>query len=283
MSEEACEDLAKTFKREGFKVSAFSRSKTIAKRDHPRFVTSRKVLQPGDPKAHQFIGVDDAIAAFPAAIGGRLDGALLNLAALSLKPGKMVVIRPHLDYPIAYAEDLEAGAFLLEQLSNKGLLELSPLTDGRGAKLTVDGWRRIEELTLPSTPIDPRSVFVAMWFAAEGRDMRERGIRTAIEKAGYSEPFIADRVDFLGRIDDRIIAELRKASFVVADMTSHRPNVYFEAGFAEGLGKPVIYTCHQDDIEQCHFDTRQQNIVVWTDADDLSERLSRRIGAVIGP
>jgi nucleoside 2-deoxyribosyltransferase len=62
---------------------------------------------------------------------------------------------------------------------------------------------------------------------------------------------------------------------------TQRGGVYFEAGFAMGLGKLVIWTCHEDDVEKLHFDTRQYNHIVWTDATDLKEKLMLRIEATL--
>ena len=58
--------------------------------------------------------------------------------------------------------------------------------------------------------------------------------------------------------------------------------MYYEAGFAHGHNIPVIFTCFADAIDHVHFDTRQYNHIVWTDADDLRIRLAQRISATIG-
>jgi hypothetical protein len=68
----------------------------------------------------------------------------------------------------------------------------------------------------------------------------------------------------------------------VADFTGHRGGVYFEAGFAMGLGLPVFFTCRNTELEKLHFDVRQYNTIDWSDASDLSSRLQVRIEAVIG-
>jgi nucleoside 2-deoxyribosyltransferase len=68
----------------------------------------------------------------------------------------------------------------------------------------------------------------------------------------------------------------------VADFTGQRHGVYFEAGFAQGLGLPVIWTCREDHVKNLHFDTRQQNHITWEQSDDLREKLKNRIWAVIG-
>ena len=86
------------------------------------------------------------------------------------------------------------------------------------------------------------------------------------------------------KIDDEIVAGIRRSKFLVADFTSHRGGVYFEAGLAIGLGLPVIWLCRKDELEKTHFDTRQYNFIVWeTDqAVELSRALQNRIEATIG-
>lgn len=56
------------------------------------------------------------------------------------------------------------------------------------------------------------------------------------------------------RIDDKILAEIRRSGLLVADFTGHRQGVYFEAGFALGLDVPVIWCCREDEIEKAHFE-----------------------------
>lgn len=82
-----------------------------------------------------------------------------------------------------------------------------------------------------------------------------------------------------GKIDDRIIAEIRIAGLVVADFTGGRGGVYYEAGYAQGLGIPVVWTCREDYFREkgVHFDTRQYNHIVWRDAADLREKLKNRL------
>src|SRR5215472_8908980 len=56
------------------------------------------------------------------------------------------------------------------------------------------------------------------------------------------------------RITETILAMIRQARFVVADLTHERPNVYFELGYARGLGKTVITLLRAGTI--AHFDVR---------------------------
>jgi nucleoside 2-deoxyribosyltransferase len=106
-------------------------------------------------------------------------------------------------------------------------------------------------------------------------------VQPAIRGAGYN-PIIVSGVEHINKIDDEIISQIRKSKFLVADFTGHRGGVYFEAGFAMGLGMPVFWSCRRDDLINLHFDVRQYNCIDWTDPADLAVRLKRRIEAVIG-
>jgi hypothetical protein len=124
--------------------------------------------------------------------------------------------------------------------------------------------------------------FIAMWFDKSMDPARADGFEPAIREAGYT-PVIVSGVEHINKIDDEIISQIRRSKFLVADFTGHRGGVYFEAGFAMGLGIPVFWTCRQDDIKNLHFDIRQYNSIDWTDPADIAARLRRRIEAVIGP
>ena len=80
---------------------------------------------------------------------------------------------------------------------------------------------------------------------------------------------------------DEIIAEIRNCEFMVADFTGQRAGVYYEAGFAMGLGRSVIWCCHKDEVEKLHFDTNHKNHIAWETPAGLRERLYRRIRATI--
>ena len=103
--------------------------------------------------------------------------------------------------------------------------------------------------------------------------------------AGY-EPKRIDRHPHNQKIDDEIIAMIRRSKFVIADLTGQRGGVYFEAGFAMGLGREVIWTCCKDELDkhEIHFDTRQYYFVTWEPdkLSDFQERLHNRIEAIVG-
>ena len=145
--------------------------------------------------------------------------------------------------------------------------------------ITAEGHMAADELTAKRGRSE--EVFVAMSFSTEMMSAYENGLQVGIEQAGYV-PIRVDRTEHVNRIDDEIVARIRKSAFVVADFTEQRPGVYFEAGFALGLKLPVIWTCRADDIRGLHFDVRQYNCIAWKDEADLARRLQLRIEAVVG-
>jgi nucleoside 2-deoxyribosyltransferase len=119
-----------------------------------------------------------------------------------------------------------------------------------------------------------------MWFTTELNPVWTDGIRPALISLKF-EPKRIDETHADDKIDDRILAEIRRAGLVVADFTGHRGGVYFEAGFALGLGIPVIWTCRRSDHDKTHFDTRQYQHLLWDTPEDLKEKLVNHIAARI--
>ena len=229
------------------------------------------------------INVDELLARFPRTVPERLDRTLTNLAALSPSGGSEVSIE-HKDCPLFFAESPKEGVYYVKALRDQGWINevlVSPWT----VVLTPAGWARVQEL-IEAGPSANNPVFVAMSFGdAETKAsmdlVYEEGLRRGIKRAGYK----VDRVDQIEHnewIMDQVMAGIRGAPFVVADFTGHRNGVYFEAGFAKGLGIPVICTCRDGELDKAHFDTRQLNHIVWKTPTELSERLYNRIIGTIG-
>jgi hypothetical protein len=219
-------------------------------------------------------------------VAERLDRTLLNLTLLSPKLGKRIELANGRDYPVGYAEDDEVFDFLLGQLQRSGYLDSDEARASGdevppAVRLNVDGWNYVAELQRARAGTDPLQAFVGMAFRDDVKAAYTEGIEPGIQDAGYNSLRI-DRKEHNNKIDDEIFAEIRKSRFVVADFTHHRGGVYLEAGFAQGLDLPVIWTVRKDQIKKCHFDTRQYNHIDWTTPQELRERLRLRIEATIG-
>ena len=172
--------------------------------------------------------------------------------------------------------------YLIQYLIENGWLKGTMYAGGGSFEVTVDGHSRIGD---QATNVDSAQAFVAMWFDVSVKEIFEKGIEPAIVDAGYN-PLRIDRKEYIGKVDDQIIAEIRRSRFLVADFTQGkdgaRGGVYYEAGFAHGLNLPVIFTCKENSLKDLHFDTNHYNHIVWIDAQELREKLRNRILAVIG-
>ena len=148
--------------------------------------------------------------------------------------------------------------------------------------VTIDGYSRIADRL---TNVDSSQAFVAMWFDESMDEAARNGIELGIEDAGY-RPYRIDREDYIDKIEDEVIAQIRRSRFLVADFNhgadGARGSVYYEAGFAHGLGLQVIFTCRKDAMKTLHFDTAHYPHIDWADPAELCERLKKRILAVIG-
>jgi hypothetical protein len=180
------------------------------------------------------------------------------------------------DYPLIAATNSIELSELVAHLQRREWLK-----DGTtNCQLTIPGWLEIEPM--PRQGGIPGRCFVAMWFSEKTRAAYENGIEPAVRDAGFDAIRI-DKKEHNNEIPDEIIAEIRNCQFMVADFTGQRAGVYYEAGFAMGLGRPVIWCCCKDEIDKgmLHFDTNHKNHIGWETPEELRQRLCRRIRATI--
>ena len=135
----------------------------------------------------------------------------------------------------------------------------------RYVSLTFEGWEHYEELKRAS--VDSNKAFMAMKFGdVELDEIFKNTFKPAVKQTGF-ELFKLDERPVAGLIDNRMRVEIRTSRFLVADLTHSNPGAYWEAGYAEGLGKHVIYTCKKstfkDEKKKPHFDTNHHLTVLW--------------------
>ncbi len=241
----------------------------ILEYDLPMITISSNVLQKiEDPSLLDYYFV-------PRNISDKVNLLLRYFEKKSNHPGERVSIDAALDYPVVFANKPNELRFYLAQLVRNGLISDEGSYD---YTLLMDGWSRLDELNRET--IKKNQAFIAMWFDPTMSDVYENGLRKAVTDCNY-QPMKIDLKEHNNKIDDEIIAEIRNSGFLVADMTGNRGGVYFEAGFAMGLGVPVIWTCKKDEIGNLHFDTRQFNHIEWETAEELCKKLTNRIKATI--
>jgi hypothetical protein len=178
---------------------------------------------------------------------------------------------------VSYSDSQQELVVIIDYLKQEGLL--TNIGIPQGEHLTAKGYIAADELRAKRAASS--QAFVSMWLDVSMQSIYERGLSVGIRSAGFS-PLLIPKKEHANKIDDEIIAEIRRSAFIVADFTGQRQNVYFETGFAIGLGFPVIWTCRQDEIKNLHFDIRQYNSIDWKDEGELAIRLQRRIEAMLG-
>jgi len=148
--------------------------------------------------------------------------------------------------------------------------------------ITYDGKEFVENLGLDN---NSNKIFIAFYFSDEMKIQFEPIIKKAVLDASEGK-FEAVRVsssttDHDAKIDDELIGMIKSSKAVIADFTGNRTAVYYEAGFAMGLGIPVIWTCKKDDVDKLSFDTRQYPHIIWENEEDLYKQVVNRLKAKI--
>jgi nucleoside 2-deoxyribosyltransferase len=159
--------------------------------------------------------------------------------------------------------------YLFEVCESMGWIQYNIGSAGKDeVRLTFEGWHRFDNLQ--RMQVQSRIGFMAMQFnVAEINVAYEQCFKKAAEDAGFGLRILTEGQG-AGLIDDQLRVAIRAAKFLVADVSTGNRGAYWEAGFAEGLGRPVIYTCKEEVFNDRnhqhhpHFDTNHMNTVLWT-------------------
>lgn len=255
-------------------LAAWVREQAVQGRKRPTICSSEY----SDTAGSENYRVDQILETLvPRSIAERLERILENLAAMTGEPGEQCGV-DNRDIYACYAHSPWQMHFYLSALEESRWIR--HIADGFSTMMiTPSGWGRIGELQAVGARAG--QAFVAMSFAKELDEVWEKGLYKGIYEAGY-RPLRVDKEEHNEKVCDKIILEIRRSGFLVADVTGHRQGVYFEAGYGKGLGIPVIWTCRADELSKCHFDTRQYNYIVWETPEGLAKALEQRIRATIG-
>ncbi len=195
-------------------------------------------------------------------------------------------------HAIVGAMDRNSSDWLLRHLQDQGVIDIGadtpatrPHPTGGGSivirslrdlRLTLAGWKQYE--TAKHGGFHADYGFLAMQFGDPTLDrLVEDTVKPIIlTETGYRLVDMRD-VAQAGIIDNIMRMLIRDAAFVIADLTHGNQGAYWEAGYAEGLEKPVVYICEKGVFEDSgtHFDTNHCTTVPWTtdDQDGFCERL----------
>lgn len=222
---------------------------------------------------------------YPKTPKAKLDNLFLSLFKMQNFDGELVRINNIVPKPEFYFKHFfksnDECTYYLEELTYQGLIKLSinPVRIPMDFSITFRGLNYFIELTERGDLSN--KCFLAMSFDSSMKETRET-LKSVIQKNGF-EPIIIDEqsIESTQTINDAIIAAIKSCKFCIADFSQQKDGVYFESGFAAGLNKPVIYTCHDEWFSKSHFDTNHFPHLIYKSTDDLADKLDNKIKAWI--
>lgn len=202
----------------------------------------------------------------------QLDNLILYLGNQLSGPGETVNIEPfELTTELGSISE-SATSWNIQGALKENLIEGIPtLQSFLNVTLTYAGWKRFADIQNEAT--NSKKAFMAMKFGDPEMDrVFHECLKPAAAQAGFTLSKLNDEPR-AGLIDDRLRLEIRTSRFVIADLSHGNNGAYWEAGYAEGLGRPVIYTCKESVFlnphSKPHFDTNHYLCIQWS-IDNLS-------------
>ena len=201
-----------------------------------------------------------------------VDQAVMWLAEKS-RPGEPITFSAQAHRAVIGATSARGAAWAMKQAVAAQYIigAMNPTDEWMDATLTAKGWNRYAELMRDGA--GSRHAFMAMKFGVPEMDAVYRDhMKSAVLQAGFELRRTDESHKSAGLIDNRMRVEIRTSRFLICDLSHGNQGAYWEAGFAEGLGRHVIYTCSREAFDNAdparrpHFDTAHQSIVVWDPA-----------------
>ena len=202
----------------------------------------------------------------------RVSNLIVHLAT-TYSPGAAAELEARKLQAVIGCDSEGQALWVLKQLRTSGLLEgddqnVAGAPRFSNASLTIQGWQRYEQLVQDGT--GSRHAFMAMKFGVPKLDgFFKEVLVKAVARTGFTLRRIDGPHKTAGLIDNRMRVEIRTSRFLICDLSDGNPGAYWEAGFAEGLGRPVFYLCDVNVFKDLkspvrpHFDTNHQSIVVY--------------------
>lgn len=191
----------------------------------------------------------------------------------SLKyPEDSITSNPFCIAAVVGTKNSEGVRYIALHLREEGYIQFTEFEDPSSKKavcaLTFKGWDKYEELKRSGG--EGKIAFMAMQYDNPEHDkIYEDFFKNAVAKTGFQLRRLDENLS-AGLIDNQLRVEIRKSRMLLADLTNDNNGAYWEAGYAEGLGKPVIYLCEKEHFEKfkTHFDTNHHTTIIW-DKNDL--------------
>lgn len=192
-----------------------------------------------------------------------------------VKSGEPIRQLPEDIHEIIHAPTPVFARQLIKELYENGLIKASKIVETdivflfNGVNLALQGWEKYEDEKRGRVP--GNYGFIAMQFGDPELDRFVEGVVKPAVKEGVGYDLVDMRnVARAGIIDNILRVQIRDARFLIVDLTHDNNGAYWEAGYAEGLGKPVIFICEKKKFDETksHFDTNHCTTVPWSRDDE---------------
>ena len=229
-------------------------------------------------KISRCINVADLMSSYPKTFVDKADRILINLSKRYQGYGDAFLPENIFSrYLFVSCPNLSNVYGMIKILKEFGFLS----EENNFYHISAEGWKRIDALSIKQKEL--KQGFIAMAFRDETKPIRE-AFRSAILESGFAVRVI-DEKEHNNQIVPEIFFEIERSKFVVVDVTYPNYGAYYEAGYAQALGKQVIICCREEEFNnnstRPHFDISQKSMIVWKNEEDLIDRLKKRIQATV--
>jgi len=118
--------------------------------------------------------------------------------------------------------------------------------------------------------------------AIDPNDTEAEDVLQALKRATGKNNVECTRVDEIhhsGKITDLILEYIKTSKYLICDISKERPNVYYELGYAHGIGRQVILIAKQG--SSMHFDIKDYNTIFYRNMTELEEMVEKRMEAIM--
>lgn len=117
-----------------------------------------------------------------------------------------------------------------------------------------------------------KQIFVIMKFGDPDLDSAYQGAIKAVAENEFKFRVLrVDEVHDAGQIPRQVLENIARSEIVFAELSGARPNCYYEAGYAQALGKTMIFSIRKG--EDIHFDLGAYRFIQWQTEEDLRHKL----------
>jgi hypothetical protein len=192
----------------------------------------------------------------------------VGVVPLLLERKKMIVDRLRL---LRKQRPISTLTELINSVSDSGLRDQ--------LRTELEATRHVGSSQRHAAQIRRNYAFIAM--AMDPQDPQLDDVLDAIKDGAMRSNVVAERIDERATnepITRRMLKAIEEAEYVVVDLTNPRPNVYYEAGYAQGMGKTPVYVARQG--VEIPFDVQDYPVILYPNMRELKNSLAERLESI---